>query len=255
MDVKKFLAQINKNDLARQNLYAVRFASLQDTAKQILNTGQAIYNADLTDIKGIGVADALQSTAKLFGTGFEMERNIGMMVKSVNIPGSTFETDVDKSRRRPHHVVKAKTDESVTMSLYLSSDHPERKMLMGWFKQIYSNESAQVGFFANYARTIEIYTYNRDSKMVTMTSLKNAFPTRVGGVQLGYENNNTVAEFEAEFVYESATYMTEDISGALSDAVGGVLSGELGERYAQGGFEGAFNSLYKTGSDAISGLF
>ncbi|AAQ64399.1 gp19 [Vibrio phage KVP40] len=244
IDVKKFLSQITKNDLARQNLYAVRFASLQDTAKQLMNTGESFLNADFSDIKGVGVQDALASTASLFGSGFEFERNIGMMVKSVNIPGSSYETDVDKTRRKPHHVVKAKTDETVTMSLYLSPTHPERKMLLGWFKQIYSNDSAQVGFFSNYARTIEIYTYNRNAEMVTMTSLKNAYPIRVGGVQLGYENNNAVAEFEVEFVYESATYMTEDLSSTISDKLGITQN-----------FEKTYNSFFNTGAEAISGLF
>ncbi|AGN30380.1 baseplate tail tube initiator [Vibrio phage nt-1] len=244
IDVKKFLSHVSKNDLARQNLYAVRFASLQDTAKQIMNTGESFLNSDIDVIKGIGVKDALASTAALFGTGFELERNIGMMVKSVNLPGSSYETDVDKTRRRPHHVVKAKTDETVTMSLYLSPSHPERKMLMGWFKQIYSNDSAQVGFFANYARTIEIYTYDRNSNMATMTSLKNAFPIRVGGVQLGYENNNAVAEFEVEFVYESATYMSEDLSNTIADSLNITQN-----------FEKTYNSIYNTASETFSNLF
>ncbi|AUR86064.1 tail tube protein [Vibrio phage 1.081.O._10N.286.52.C2] len=243
MDVGKFLSKMNGDDLARQNLYAVRFASLQDTAKQVLNTGLTVFDTATDTVKGIGVTDALVATADLFGAGFEYERNMGMMVKSVNIPGSSYETDVDKTRRKPHHVVKTKTDEPVTMTMYLSSTHPERKMMLGWFKQIYKNDSAQVGFFANYVRTIEIYTYNRDANMVTMTSLRNAFPTRVGGVQLGYENNNAIAEFEVEFVYESATYMSEDLSSELSDALG--ITGE---------FEKTYNSFFNTGSEALSGL-
>ncbi|AJT61156.1 hypothetical protein [Vibrio phage XZ1] len=244
IDVKKFLSQINKNDLARQNLYAVRFASLQDTAKQLMNTGETFSNAASTRVNGIGVKDALASTAALFGSGFEFERNIGMMVKSVNIPGSSYETDIDRSRRRPHHVIKTKTDETVTMSLYLSPSHPERKMLLGWFKQIYSNDSAQVGFFSNYARTIEIYTYDRNANMVTMTSLKNAFPIRVGGVQLGYENSNAVAEFEVEFVYESATYMTEDLSSTIADTLDITQN-----------FEKTYNSIYNTAAETFPNLF
>ncbi len=243
VDVKKFLAQITKNDLARQNLYAVRFASLQDTAKQVANTGETIYNASTDSVKGIGVEDAMMSTMDLFGAGFEYERNIGMMVKAVNIPGSSYETDVDKTRRAPSHIVKAKTDEPVTMTMYLSPRHPERKMMLGWFKQIYTNASAQVGFAANYVRTIEIYTYDRNTQMVTMTSLKNAFPTRVGGVQLGYENNNAIAEFEVEFVYESATYISEDIKDKVSGALGIEQAHETG-----------FNSIYNTGTEALTGL-
>lgn len=243
IDIKKFVAQINKNDLARQNLYAVRFASLQDTAKQMANTGETIYNASVDEVRGIGVKDALMSTAELFGAGFEYERNIGMMVKAVNIPGMTLETDVDKTRRKPSHIVKAKTDETVTMTMYLSMSHPERKMMLGWFNQIYTNSSAQVGFPANYQRTIEIYTYNRDAKMVTMTSLRNAFPIRVGGVQLGYENNNAIAEFEVELVYDSVTYLSQDIQNELSSQL------EITDE-----FEKTYNSIYNTGSEAISGL-
>lgn len=243
VNVKKFLAQITKNDLARQNLYAVRFASLQDTAKQVANTGETIYNAATDTVKGIGVEDAMMSTMDLFGAGFEFERNIGMMVKSVNIPGSSYETDIDKTRRSPSHIVKAKTDEPVTMTMYLSPRHPERKMMLGWFKQIYTNSSAQVGFAANYVRTIEIYTYDRNTNMVTMTSLKNAFPTRVGGVQLGYENNNAIAEFEVEFVYESATYISEDIKNKVSGALSIEQAHETG-----------FNSIYNTGTEALTGL-
>ncbi|CAL9998160.1 tail tube [Vibrio phage D480] len=244
IDVKKFLAQITKNDLARQNLYAVRFASLQDTAKQVMNTGETMYNAATDSVKGVGVQDAFMSTIELFGAGFEYERNIGMMVKSTNIPGSSYETDVDKTRRTPNHIVKSKTDETVTMTMYLSPTHPERKMMLGWFKQIYTSATAQVGFMANYARTIEIYTYDRNSNMVTMTSLKNAFPTRVGGVQLGYENNNAIAEFEVEFVYESATYLSEDIKNEISSQL------EISQE-----FEKTYNSIYNTGSEAITGLF
>lgn len=240
IDVKKFVAQITKKDLARQNLYAVRFASLQDTAKQTINTGETLYNAATENIKGVGVKDALISTVDLFGAGFEFERNIGMMVKSVNIPGSSYEVDVDKTRRTPAYIVKAKTDEPVTMTMYLSPKHEERKMMLGWFKQIYTNATAQVGFQSDYARTIEIYTYDRNSNMVTMTSLRNAYPTKIGSVQLGYENNNAVAEFEVEFVYEYATYLSEDIKGELADQL--QISQE---------FEKTYNSIFDAGNGLL----
>lgn len=231
LNVKKFVAKINEGDLARSNLYLVRFPSMSnylsndgvidnqflDNSVSTLfgekgvfteyqNVGRIYGATKNTIVKGLDAKDSIESLNGLLAGDYTVEYDMGMMVKNVNLPGSTYEVDMDKQRRTPYPVVKSKTDDTVTMTMYLSENHEERRAMMAWYKSIYNSKTAQVAFFKSYAKNIEITTYNRNDKRTTVTTLINAFPMRVGEVTLGYENNNEVSTFEVEFVYEMFTY-------------------------------------------------
>ena len=256
LDARKFVAKLNSEDLARSNLYLVVFPSLGnsmnadgnvsatpnalelfDRGLSIAATAKRIYGAAKGKrIRGLLSDDTDEILGTITGEGlWSAERDLGMMVKAVNIPGSTLETDLVKTRRTPHHVVKGKTDDPVTMSFYLSPGHLERLLVNAWFKNIYESSSAEVDFYSAYVKDIKIYTFNRYGQPMTETTLHKAFPSKVGSVNLGYESANEVSSFDVDFVYEYHT--TVNISTVNSTDISatniGTAVGALGGRANQ----------------------
>lgn len=240
LNVKRFVAKLNETDMARSNLYIVKFPSManylnndgvidnafiDDTITSLNGSAGKLYSsAKKTISRGLDAYDSFETLAGLLGGDYTSEYDMGLMVKNVNLPGSTLEVDIDKSRRNPYPIVKSKTDSTVTMTFYLTEDHAERRAMMAWYKSIYNTQTASVAFYKTYVKNIEIMTYSRKAKMSTVTNLKNAFPTRIGDVTLGYENNNEISTFEVEFVYESFTYSDNTFLKEETDQIESVLS-------------------------------
>lgn len=227
INTRKFVSMIEKQDLARSNLYLVAFPSLSDfiqtdgiiaSDESFFTQVDSIFKTSAGDvrriygatkdhgIRGLTNGDATESLASLLGDEDGIEAKLGMMVKNVSLPGAQYETEATHYRRDNHNVIKGKTMDSVTMTFYMSTSHVERKAMLAWFKSIFDSKRSKINYHARYAKTIEVITYNRRGGTATVTTLHKAFPSRIGPVELGWENNNEIATFEVEFVIGDFTY-------------------------------------------------
>ncbi|ADM80170.1 baseplate tail tube initiator [Aeromonas phage phiAS5] len=139
------------------------------------------------------------------GTGYDVNRDLALMVKSVTLPGTGFETQTNINERTPFTEVRSRTVDPIRMTFYCSPDYAERIWFLTWMGSIHNQKKGTFGFYHNYARDIDIVTLNRRGVMTSVVHSEGCFPTRVGEVQLDFENNNQVATFEVEFTVSTMT--------------------------------------------------
>lgn len=219
INVRKMVGKIN-NDFARSNLYMVSFGDLSSFVREESNSfsdslstsKDAFSSANRVSslykkhgVKGLLAQDSFDSLASIFGTAYSIQRDLGLLVKNINLPGTTVETSVNYDRRYKNHVPVSSTNDTVTMTFYCSPDHAERELFLKWIKSIVSDGNI-VGFANDYERKIEAIILGRDGKRNKALVLNKAFPIRVGGVELSYENNNEISVFEVEFTYQRYAY-------------------------------------------------
>ncbi|WVX87485.1 tail tube [Vibrio phage EniLVp02] len=229
LNMSEFMSRIASRDLARPNLFRVVIPSLSNSIQNDNTSAPAQGDGGFLDQlldrgRDIGT-DLLMSQSSLFrkitgayspaivrgvfgkdylsflGENFDPSRDIGLMVKAVNIPGMALDISTNWWRRTPHHVVTQRNNNTVTMQVYLTPEQVERLFFIEWVNIIFDSKTAQVEFFSKYAKTIEIFAYNRDGVASNKTTLIEAFPIRVGDVQMDYESNNGLCLVEVEFQY------------------------------------------------------
>ncbi|MHA2760722.1 hypothetical protein [Vibrio harveyi] len=240
-NISRFVAEMEKTDLARPNLYLVILPSInnsihfddviagtQSTADistiadgfgLATNTVELIANP--SQLLGATAASTLHSTingtsvSSLAGGVFGQEALVGMMCKSVNLPGKSYEYEEDRLfRRNGHSTIKSLSKDSLTMTFYCSAQYTERRMMMAWFESIYDSETSEIAFYDSYAKPIEVVTLQRDGLPSTVSHVREAYPIRIGEVLLDYENNNEIATFEVEFKYKDVKYL-DSINSAI----------------------------------------
>lgn len=272
--VREFVAKMNQDDVARSNLYLVAFPSLtsyinhdgivsessgvMDEVDGWFKKGESLINAasqvksqvgalQKHGIKGILNGDATSLAADYFGADANDEAKLAMMAKGVNLPGRTLEVESDYQRRHTQKVIKGKDSGTVTMQFYLSPDHLERKTMLNWQKQIFSSSTCQVDFAKAYQKNIEIITLFRNGEPATVTSVSDAFPVRIGEVELSYEGNNEISTFEVEFELRTFDYVNQISSEVVSLIKGNAfdqvadLNQDIGSKYNAS--LGALNSI------------
>lgn len=232
LNLSKFMSTISDTDLARPNLYSVVFSSLNNNSsndgvldfldneyvQQVIDIGKDILSSQSelfrkvtgayspTVVRGIFGNDYLD----FLGQNYDVSKDIGMMVKSVNIPGINLDVTANRFLREAKHIVTGRSEDNVTMTFYLTPGHAERLYMEMWINMVFDQKTSQVSFPSKYERPIEIFTYNRQGVAETKTSLAKAYPVRIGPVQLDAESNNQVSTFEVEFTY---SYSTKSAAG------------------------------------------
>ena len=249
LDMGYFMSTVNVRDMARPNIFKVIIPQLSSLAGDNVITPssptalQSIYNSRLF---GKGV-DALQERSSLLtkmegayqpgmarslfggdyldflGSNYNPETDVGLMVKSINIPDIQLDMTPNKLRRYSQNVVHGKSASPITMRVYCTSDYGERFYFEEWSKAIFDPRTSTVGFPADYLLPIEIYTYDRDGIATAVYTVNNAYPVRVGEVQLDWDSNNEVVVFDVELSYEGISSKKIVNEGMLSDlSVGGI---------------------------------
>lgn len=176
---------------------------IQDIA---MNQGKKLLSPKIKNIMGAidstlvrmipGAGELLDG---FLGSDYDVNRDLALMVKSVSLPGVSFDTQSNYNERKPFTEVRNRTVDPIRMTFYCSSDYAERIWFLTWMNSIHNPKKGTFGFYSNYARDIDIVTLNRRGVMTSVVHSDGCFPVRVGEVQLDYENNNQVATFEVEF--------------------------------------------------------
>lgn len=255
LDLSKFSRKVATSDLARTNLFTVVFSSFDSIGQgrdSVLTPSVSVNDSGLSMSRLADVGgDLLLAQSEMartvlgayspglvrgvfgkdfldmMGAGFDAKKDLGLMVKSVNIPGSTIEVTTNKFQRKPHNVVSNRTDENITMTFYLTPELAELILLNDWMNTIFDVKTSRVGFYNAYARSMEIFTYNRQGVAVSQTSVIEAFPVRIASINLDADTNNEVATVEVEFQYSyKITKKVEDADKSIIDlAKDGDLNG------------------------------
>lgn len=245
-DYHRFMRVIENQDLQRTNMFLVRFGDFRttidkngitnfDTSKNFdgltdnLPGGvkyawgrvQSVINDNMRNVVIPKITKSLGNTGYdliktipgvgevingLTGVDYDVNRDLALMVKSVTIPGSNIEVQINKTDRLPFHEIRGRTFDNVTVQFYCSPGFDERILMLAWQNEIHNNKRATYGFYHSYAKDIDILTLDRQGVMQSLVHCEGCFPVRVGPVQMDYENNSQLAYIEVEFAVAHASH-------------------------------------------------
>ena len=134
-----------------------------------------------------------------FGSGYDINKDLALMVKAVNLPSSSFDTQVNKTDRLPFTEVKSRTTGNITITFYCSPDYTERRLMLAWFNAIHNNKKNTFSFYSSYAKGIDIMTLDRRGRIVSGVGASGCFPINVGEIVFDVENGNQVSLCTVEF--------------------------------------------------------
>lgn len=263
-DFARFMRVIEQKDLARTNMFLVRFQSARNvlTADGIIGSAGKLFDnvsnaggflgktkaafngvansANWSRIQDIawdqtrrrlpqvaGVVGAVDPTLirmipgagelldGFLNSGYNADRDLAIMVKSVNLPGTSFDTQRNIHNRKPFTEVRGRSYDTLRMTFYCTPGYAEREWFLNWMSRIHDPDSNTVGFYSQYAQAIDVVCLDRTGDVRSVTHCDGCFPQRVSEVQLDFENNNQISSFEVEFALSTAKQSQQDGTGNI----------------------------------------
>ncbi|WP_447824321.1 hypothetical protein [Aeromonas salmonicida] len=263
-DYTRFMRVIENQDLARTNMFLVRFQSMRNilttdgivgsagklfdsvsNADGFMNKGKTLLggitsSASWSRIQDIGwdqVRRRLPQVAGVVGaidptlvrmipgagemldgfmnSSYDPNKDLALMVKSVNLPGTSFDTQKNIYNRKPFTEVIGRSFDTLRMTFYCTPGYQERGWFMKWMGDIHDPESNTMSFYSQYARSIDVVCLDRKGDVRSVTHCDGCFPQRVGEVLLDFENNNQIATFEVEFALSTVKQSKQDGTGNI----------------------------------------
>lgn len=261
-DFSRFMRVIEQHDLARTNMFLVRFQGVRNVlttdgivgsagklfdsvsdADGIMGKGKALLGgittgANWSRIQDIGwdqvrrrlpqvtnVVGAIDPTLVrmipgagelldgFLNSSYDSNRDLALMVKSVNLPGTSFDTQKNIYNRKPFTEVIGRSFDTLRMTFYCTPGYVEREWFLNWMGRIHDPESNTMSFYNQYAQAIDVVSLDRKGDVRSVTHCDGCFPQRVGEVQLDFENNNQIATFEVEFALSTMKQSKQDGTG------------------------------------------
>lgn len=124
------------------------------------------------------------------------------LCKSATLPASTIEDITASYRGRPVHFAGERTFMPWTISIYNDTDFLLRNAMETWSTGVldYSSTNGLVRP-ADYQVDMSVYQLDRNDNVIKTYRFFDAYPTNVGQIQLSFDQNNQIEEFEVEFTY------------------------------------------------------
>lgn len=132
------------------------------------------------------------------------------LCRSAQLPASTI-GDIEASYRgRPVHFAGERTFQPWTVSVFNDNNFLIRNVLERWSNGVL-NYNATNGILrpGDYQVDMSVYQLDRNDKIIKTYKFFDAYPTNVGAIQLAFDQNNAIEEFEVEFVFNY--FETSDI--------------------------------------------
>ena len=127
----------------------------------------------------------------------------GFTCKATSIPSTMLGTAEVYFMGRPVKIPGDKTWDDWTVSIYMDTDFVTRDAFETWHDLILGFESttAREGMATtvNAFATAQVHALNRYDEIVKTYDLDGIWPTQVGEVTLGFDQNDQVAEFPVTF--------------------------------------------------------
>lgn len=141
------------------------------------------------------------------GAGYDVNKDLALMVKSVTIPGMSFVTQVNRVDRRPFHEITGNEITNLRMTLYCTPGYAERIWFLAWMNSAVNRNNGTRGFFDTYAKGIDVVTLDTKGVKTSVVHCSDCFPVNIGEIQLDFDQGNQVATFEVEFAISTMTHV------------------------------------------------
>lgn len=188
----------------------------------------------------------------------EDSAQLRFLCDTVNLPGKNL-TTIDYSPQGFGAVSKIPVGvvhDPLTTTFFMDGDHMVMKFFQLWMQEIVNTGSSfdgplavykdrtdhEMSYKDNYTTTIIITFFSDDGGSVLKYYFKDAFPIQIGAVQLGWEQNDTLARLPVEFSYSTYTVFHDQLPTTVSSG----LATNLFQRLAQlGTIAGVINNVRK----------
>jgi hypothetical protein len=160
------------------------------------------------------------------GTGGSQEQ-ASFMIKAAQIPAATQGTIEVPYRGRKFKIPGDRTFETWTVKVINDTTFDLRNAFENWL-DIMNPAPSNSGNVAynTFMSQLRVYQLDKAGNDVKCYTFVDAFPQSVGSIELGYETNDAIEEFDVVFNYQywlsSSTVFTGQGGGA---GIGGIISG------------------------------
>jgi len=123
---------------------------------------------------------------------------------SATLPGKSLSTFDDRRgspnlNKKPYDVIY----EDLKLTFQISEDMKERILFENWLEYINAIDSGVFAYPMDYYTDISITQLNNDLSVLKTIHVKDAFPTNISEVALGYDMTNVIETFDVNFTYKT----------------------------------------------------
>ena len=128
------------------------------------------------------------------------------LCKAAQLPASTIETIPVLYRGRPVNFAGERTFQPWTVTVYNDTTFGIRNALEQWQAGIqnYSNTEGRVNP-ADYQVDLNVHQLDRSGAIIKTYKFVDAMPVAIGQIQLDFDQQNAIEQFDVEFVYNYFT--------------------------------------------------
>ena len=193
----------------------------------------ADFRAQISSSKFGGLALAnkfivrITPPSKIFagdGDSFPTMEQLTFFCSTSNLPGKTINTFDHKPYAfgQVNKMPISRTNDSLTTSFFGDSNYLIMGFFQRWLNYIVQDGGEvfdgrgyrEIGYKEDYACTIEIIGYDYDSSEKVVYTLYEAYPTQIGAVQMGWEQNDTLIQIPIEFTYDDMSIDRSSVNGS-----------------------------------------
>jgi hypothetical protein len=151
------------------------------------------------------------------GLGVVAGQQAQFLCRSAQLPASTIEPITTLYRGRPVQFAGERTFQPWTVSIYNDTSFNIRNALEVWQNGI-QNYDTTLGKTnpRDYQVDLSVFQLDRSGAIIKSYKFHDAMPVNIGPIQLDFDQQNQIEQFDVEFTYNFFT------SNTTSGAVGGV---------------------------------
>lgn len=137
-----------------------------------------------------------------FAGGAEEIRQTAFLVQSTSIPGSTLGAIEQSFRGRPLKLAGDRTFEDWSATFINDTDFALHDAFERWHNGINAYNS-NTGFLApdEYMATVSVFQLDNQDNRIKEKTLKLAWPSNIGSIELAQDSNDVLETFEVTFQY------------------------------------------------------
>lgn len=129
--------------------------------------------------------------------------NLQFLAKAANLPGSNVAAVDVPYMGRIVKVAGDRTFDDWTISVFNDVDFKIRNSALMWLSALENSHVANAGpdMPMVYYREVTVEQLNRNNNVIQTIIIHDAFPTAVGEITLGFDQNDQIEEFDITFAY------------------------------------------------------
>lgn len=138
----------------------------------------------------------------LVGSAQVAGQRVQFMAKAASIPASSIADVEVMYRGRPVHFAGERTFQPWNITIYNDNDFVVRNAFEEWVNGI-GDAASTTGVLtpAEYQTDLEVQQLSRNDEVLKSYRFFDAYPVEVGDIQLSWDQNNSIQEFNVTFVY------------------------------------------------------